>query len=97
MFTSEGGDVSFRLLAAGDAGEEVLLSRVRVTGLQSGHMLCSPDIKYFLEFDNTYSLLRSKTVLYKYSLENILDSATEDTNISEERLMKSIRGGIGFQ
>ena len=76
MFTSEGGDMTFRLLQ----GEEVLVSRNRVPShkeIQSGHLVCQPDTTFTLEFDNSFSLLRSKTVKYKVSFDN-LEELTRD-------------------
>ena len=76
MFTSEGGDLTFRLLQ----GEEVLVSRNRVAShkeIQSGHLICQPDTTFTLEFDNSFSLLRSKTVKYKFSFDILEPSSGE--------------------
>ena len=69
MFMSEGGDLAFRVTK--DSGlnkEEEVVTMTRVPSnkeIVSGHLVCQPGPCYSLVFDNSYSVIRGKTVFYK--------------------------------
>ena len=70
---SEGGDLALRVMrhSGGDkeGDEEVMVAMKRVPSnkeIVSGHLICQPSpFTYSIVFDNSYSVLRGKTVFYK--------------------------------
>jgi len=77
-FKSEGGDVAFRVFSRRslDSGfQEVdIINKARVQShkeIQCGHIFCHQDTVYIVEFDNSYSMMRSKNLFYQCDLEII--------------------------
>ena len=86
MFMSEGGDLAFRVMKNYginiDDREEEVVAMARVPSnkeIISGHMICQPSpCTYSIVFDNTYSVIRGKTVFYKCEVnENDSDEGFE--------------------
>ena len=74
---SEGGDLAFRVTK--DSGlnkeEEEVMTMTRVPSnkeIVSGHLVCQPGPSYSLVFDNSYSVIRGKTVFYKCDVQDIV-------------------------
>ena len=76
---SEGGDLAFRVTK--DSGlnkeeEEEVMTMTRVPSnkeIVSGHLVCQPGpCIYSLVFDNSYSVIRGKTVFYKCEVQETI-------------------------
>ncbi|KAI9561272.1 hypothetical protein GHT06_012228 [Daphnia sinensis] len=66
-FMTEGGDISFRIYGKDAKSNEDLVPLVRVDShlaMEEGQVTCDQPGKYVLEFDNSFSYLRSKKVRY---------------------------------
>ena len=54
--------------------------------VQSGHLLCEGGSAYIITFDNTHSLIRSKTINYMF----VVDLMESDTGTDKENLSTSV-------
>ena len=72
MFMTEGGDLGYRVIRTSGNKEEEVAALTRVPsnkGIQSGHMICQPSPwTYTVIFDNSYSVIRGKTVFFRYEV-----------------------------
>ena len=72
-----------------DSKETELSPLTRVGGykeVQSGHVLCEETTTYIITFDNTHSLIRSKTINYMF----VVDLMESDTGTDKENLSTSV-------
>ena len=114
-FVSDGGDVAVRVtMRSGQACEETELSPLSRRGgykeIQSGHVLCRAANSYILTFDNSHSLIRSKTINYAFVVDLMEWSAALDTDddsnsvtvchvepgLPENQVINGLRTGVNF-
>ena len=90
-FVSDGGDVAVRVARrSGQECQETELSPLTRLGgykeVQSDHILCQGGVTYIITFDNTHSLLRSKTINYTF----VVDLMESGTGTGRENLSTSV-------
>ena len=71
---SEEGDLNLKVSRSTgkDEEEEVTMSQVPSKEIMSGHLICQPNpCTYSLVLDNSHSVIRGKTILYKCDIEKI--------------------------
>lgn len=87
-FKSEGHDIGFQLFWAAEARskkdkrEDIIpFQRVNAhTQVQEGSIVCEKVGVYSLVFDNSFSVLKSKTVLYQINFVDATHQANPDAN-----------------
>ena len=78
---------------------EELVPLSRVGGgkeVQSGHTQCQPGVKYLVSFDNTFSMIRSKTINYKFVLDLKDKQAESPSSLTEDQVIRGLRTGLHF-
>ena len=80
VFKSEGGDIAFQITMQNSSGADKsedqtdIVPKTRVPShkeIQSGHIFCDPLSTYIIKFDNSFSMMKSKTVIYKCFMDSV--------------------------
>jgi len=101
-FMTEGGDIAFTVFSQDQRVDntkekmyhEELIPKKRIPShkeIQSDHIFCQPLNSYILEFDNSFSLMKPKTLLYTCKTDPV---STKYVQIDEAELLSSIRQGL---
>ena len=62
--------------------------------VQSDHVLCQGGVTYIITFDNTHSLLRSKTINYTFVVD-LMESGTGPA-VTANQVIHGLRSGVNF-
>ena len=100
-FVCEAGDVGVKVVSTRpeESQEEVLLPLKRLGGskeIQSGDILCRPGASYQVIFDNSFSIIRSKTISYRFVVDLMSEQRRSDSSLTEDQVIGGLRTGPHF-
>ena len=100
-FVCEAGDIGVKVVSTSkeESQEELLLPLKRLGGskeIQSGDILCRPGASYQVTFDNSFSIIRSKTISYRFVVDLMSEERRSDSSLTEEQVIGGLRTGPHF-
>ena len=102
-FVCETGDIGVRVVSTrleeSKEQEEVLLPLTRLGGskeVQSGETQCEQGARYQVILDNSFSIIRSKTITYKFVVDLMRDQRPSDSGLTEDQVIRGLRTGPHF-
>ena len=64
--------------------------------IQSGEIHCEQGARYQVILDNSFSIIRSKTINYKFVVDLMRDQRPSDSGLTEDQVIRGLRTGPHF-